>query len=58
MTSLELKTERLCVLGLGYVGLPTAAIFANNGFNVVGVDVNETLISNLVLPQMIRAYQL
>ena len=47
MTSLELKTERLCVLGLGYVGLPTAAIFANNGFNVVGVDVNETLISDI-----------
>ncbi|MGC8988120.1 nucleotide sugar dehydrogenase [Infirmifilum sp.] len=32
---------RLCVLGLGYVGLPTAVVFASKGFSVVGVDVDE-----------------
>lgn len=32
--------ERLCVVGLGYVGLPTAAIFASRGLSVLGVDVN------------------
>ena len=32
--------DRVCVLGLGYVGLPTAAIFASRGLSVVGVDVN------------------
>jgi UDP-N-acetyl-D-mannosaminuronic acid dehydrogenase len=29
---------RVCVHGLGYVGLPTAALFANEGFEVVGID--------------------
>jgi UDP-N-acetyl-D-mannosaminuronic acid dehydrogenase len=28
----------ICILGLGYVGLPTAAVFAVNGFRVIGVD--------------------
>lgn len=32
--------ERLCVVGLGYVGLPTAAVFASRGLAVLGVDVN------------------
>ena len=32
--------EKLCVIGLGYVGLPTAAIFANHGLKVLGVDIN------------------
>lgn len=30
----------VCVVGLGYIGLPTAAILAKNGVEVVGVDVN------------------
>jgi UDP-N-acetyl-D-mannosaminuronic acid dehydrogenase len=29
----------ICVIGLGYIGLPTAAIFANHGKKVIGVDV-------------------
>ncbi|HJU16188.1 MAG TPA: UDP-N-acetyl-D-mannosamine dehydrogenase [Stellaceae bacterium] len=32
--------RRIAVIGLGYIGLPTAAIFADNGIEVVGVDVN------------------
>ena len=35
------RVETISVIGLGYVGLPTAAVFASRGFNVVGVDVNE-----------------
>lgn len=31
----------VAVIGLGYIGLPTAAILAANGIRVVGVDVNE-----------------
>ncbi|NVJ98911.1 MAG: UDP-N-acetyl-D-mannosamine dehydrogenase [Alphaproteobacteria bacterium] len=31
----------LCVLGLGYIGLPTAAVFARAGLKVTGVDVNQ-----------------
>jgi len=32
--------QRICVVGLGYVGLPTAAILATKGIEVVGVDVD------------------
>ncbi|WP_262694132.1 UDP-N-acetyl-D-mannosamine dehydrogenase [Kordiimonas aquimaris] len=31
----------VCVIGLGYIGLPTAAVFAKSGLQVTGVDVNE-----------------
>ena len=31
----------VCVVGLGYIGLPTAAILAANGIKVVGVDVKQ-----------------
>ncbi len=30
---------KLCVVGLGYVGLPTAAVFASRGLDVIGIDV-------------------
>jgi len=30
----------VCVVGLGYIGLPTAAVLASNGVTVIGVDVN------------------
>lgn len=32
--------KTVCVIGLGYIGLPTAALLASNGFHVVGVDLN------------------
>ena len=35
-----MKFETLSVIGLGYIGLPTAATFASRGLKVVGVDVN------------------
>lgn len=35
------KESTICVVGLGYVGLPTAIFFAENGFKVIGVGVNE-----------------
>lgn len=39
--------NRLAVVGLGYIGLPTSAMFAKHGWNVVGVDVNERAIEKL-----------
>jgi UDP-N-acetyl-D-mannosaminuronic acid dehydrogenase len=39
--------EKICVLGLGYIGLPTAAMFANVGYNVLGVDINENAVNLL-----------
>ena len=37
----------LSVIGLGYVGLPTAAIFAGHGLNVVGVDTNGDVVDKI-----------
>ncbi len=37
----------LCVIGLGYIGLPTACTFANHGVKVVGVDINPEIVSGL-----------
>lgn len=39
--------EKICVVGLGYIGLPTASTFAANGVQVVGVDVNSRILSTL-----------
>ena len=42
---MEFKT--ICVLGLGYIGLPTASTFATHGMQVVGVDVNQRVVEVL-----------
>ncbi|HXK42651.1 MAG TPA: 3-hydroxyacyl-CoA dehydrogenase NAD-binding domain-containing protein, partial [Anaerolineae bacterium] len=39
--------KKICVIGLGYIGLPTASMFATHGFTVVGVDVNERVVNIL-----------
>lgn len=36
--------EKVCVVGLGYIGLPTASLLATKGFQVYGVDVNESAV--------------
>ncbi len=37
--------RRICVMGMGYVGLPTALLFARHGFTVHGVDIQESVVS-------------
>jgi len=39
--------QRICIIGLGYIGLPAAAIFASNGYKVVGVDINSKIIETV-----------
>jgi UDP-N-acetyl-D-mannosaminuronic acid dehydrogenase len=39
--------QKICVLGLGYIGLPTASTFATHGIQVIGVDVNPRVIETL-----------
>jgi UDP-N-acetyl-D-mannosaminuronic acid dehydrogenase len=39
--------QKICVLGLGYIGLPTASTFATNGLRVIGVDVNPHVVNTL-----------
>ena len=39
--------QKICVLGLGYIGLPTASTFATHGLRVVGVDINQHVVDTL-----------
>jgi UDP-N-acetyl-D-mannosaminuronic acid dehydrogenase len=39
--------EHICVIGLGYVGLPTAAVLASRGIRVTGVDVNPKTVDSI-----------
>jgi UDP-N-acetyl-D-mannosaminuronic acid dehydrogenase len=41
------KIKKICVLGLGYIGLPTASTFATHGLKVLGVDVNPKVVETL-----------
>jgi len=41
------ELNKVCVLGLGYIGLPTASTFATHGLRVVGVDVNPQVVETL-----------
>ncbi|MBV1767802.1 MAG: nucleotide sugar dehydrogenase, partial [Methanobacterium sp.] len=36
---------RIALFGLGHMGLPTAALFADKGFKVVGIDINSETVS-------------
>ena len=42
-----MKFTKVCIIGLGYIGLPTASTFATHGLQVVGVDINTEVISTL-----------
>lgn len=44
---LENQQKTICVLGLGYIGLPTSAMFASHGCKVYGVDVNPNVVNAL-----------
>ena len=39
--------KHICVVGLGYIGLPTAATFASHGVRVTGVDVNQHAVDTI-----------
>jgi UDP-N-acetyl-D-mannosaminuronic acid dehydrogenase len=41
------KNKTVCVIGLGYIGLPTAALLANSGYKVIGVDINESTVNTI-----------
>lgn len=39
--------DKICVIGLGYIGLPTAAAFARAGKTVIGVDIEENVVNSI-----------
>ena len=45
--SLESRTLKVCVVGIGRIGLPTALSFAKSGLETIGVDINETLVDDI-----------
>lgn len=45
--------KKICMVGLGYVGLPTAAMFASKGHTVIGFDLNENVVNALNNGQVI-----
>lgn len=42
-----MQKKVICIIGLGYIGLPTAAMFATHGHKIIGVDVNEGVVNAL-----------
>ncbi len=41
------KLKKICVLGLGYIGLPTLTVLANKDYDVIGVDTNKKVTNQL-----------
>ena len=39
--------RKICVVGLGYIGLPTASLLGTKGYRVVGVDVHQTVVDTI-----------
>lgn len=44
-----MNKKTVSVIGLGYIGLPTAAILANSGYKVIGVDINQEIVNKINL---------
>jgi UDP-N-acetyl-D-mannosaminuronic acid dehydrogenase len=43
----KISDKQVMVVGLGYVGLPSAAVIADNGFNVIGYDINKLAVKKI-----------
>ena len=41
------KITTVCVVGLGYIGLPTAALLANRGYDIHGVDLDQRVVDTI-----------
>lgn len=44
--------NKICVIGLGYIGLPTSVMFANSGLHVHGVDINAEAVKKIQNKQL------
>jgi UDP-N-acetyl-D-mannosaminuronic acid dehydrogenase len=44
---MKLPFETISIIGLGYIGLPTAAVFASRKIKVIGVDVNQQAVDTI-----------
>ena len=48
---------KICVIGLGYIGLPTSLLLAAAGYSVVGFDVDKKKFSWCSLGSYVHLYQ-
>ncbi len=44
---MTLPFKKICIVGLGYIGLPTAAVFAGRKLQVIGLDVNKSAVDTI-----------
>ena len=59
-----MNIKKIAIVGVGYIGTPTAVMFASNGFDVVGIDINKAKVDSInrgechidepVLPQLLK----
>lgn len=56
MKTLALGYKNICVIGLGYVGLPTALLFALHDFIVQGVDISERVLDSIARSRVGEVY--
>lgn len=42
-----MTNKKICVIGLGYIGLPTSALLANRGYNIHGVDISPEVVETI-----------
>ncbi|MFO7837775.1 MAG: nucleotide sugar dehydrogenase [Candidatus Thorarchaeota archaeon] len=47
LAKIQNKDAKVCVIGMGYIGLPTALFYARAGLDVKGIDTNEDLVTEL-----------
>ena len=43
----KVNSKSINVVGLGYIGLPTAALLASQGYMVIGTDINEHAVETI-----------
>ena len=41
------RGQKVCIIGLGYIGLPTAALLASKGYIVTGVDISPHVVETI-----------
>ena len=50
---LNKKQKKVCVIGLGHIGLPTACVLAMSGYDVLGVDIDKKVVMRTQLGESI-----
>lgn len=43
----DIMTKKICILGLGYIGLPMAAVLARHDLQIIGVDINADAVQTI-----------